>query len=88
MAAAWKEYQEEAASFFRSLGLDASTDVTVKGVRTTHDIDVLVKSEYVGFEIVWIVECKCWKTPVSKSHVLALREIVTDTGADRGILLS
>lgn len=88
MAAPWKDYQEETASFFRSLGLEASTDVTIKGVRTTHDIDVLVKSHHVGFEITWLVECKCWKTRVSKVHVLALREIVSDVGADRGILLS
>lgn len=88
MTITWKEYQEEAASFFRSLGLDASTDVTVEGVRTTHDIDVLVKSHHVGFEITWLVECKHWKTRVSKLHVLALREIVADLGADRGILLS
>lgn len=88
MATPWKEYQEEAASFFLSLGLDASTDVTVKGVRTTHDVDVLVKSHHVGFETTWLVECKKWKTRVSKLHVLALREIVADVGADRGILLS
>jgi restriction system protein len=84
----WQKYQEEAASYFRSLGLNASVDATLRGVRTSHDIDVLVKSSYVGFEITWIVECKHWKTPVSKLHVLALREIVADLGADRGILLS
>ena len=88
MTAAWRDYQEQAAVFFRSLGMDAQTDVTVRGVRTNHDIDVLVKSRHVGFEVTWIVECKCWQTAVSKLHVLALREIVTDTGADRGILLS
>lgn len=84
----WKKYQEEAASYFRSLGLDASTDVNIKGVRTSHDVDVLVRSHHVGFDITWIVECKHWKTAVSKLHVLALREIVADVGADRGILLS
>lgn len=84
----WKRYQENAATYFRSLGLDASTDVTVNGVRTSHDIDVLVRSHHVGFDITWIVECKHWKSPVSKLHVLALREIVADVGADRGILLS
>lgn len=88
MAAAWQKYQEEAAAFFRSLGMDAQTDVTVQGARTKHDVDVLVKSRHVGFEVTWIVECKCWQTPVNKLHVLALREIVADTGADRGILLS
>lgn len=88
MAAAWQVYQEEAAAFFRSLGMDAQTDVTVQGARTKHDVDVLVKSRHVGFEVTWIVECKFWQTPVNKLHVLALREIVADTGADRGILLS
>ena len=85
---AWKKYQEDAAAYFRSLGLNAATDVAVKGVRTSHDVDVVVTSHYVGFDITWLVECKHWKTPVNKLHVLALREIVSDVGADRGILLS
>lgn len=87
MANDWKEYQEEAADLFRSMGLDAATDVTLKGVRTKHDIDVVVKSHHAGFDVVWLVECKHLKTPVTKLHVLALREIVADLGADRGILL-
>lgn len=85
---AWKDYQEEAATFFRSLGLDAETDVRVKGVRTSHDVDVVVRSRHVGFEVLWLVECKSWQSRVSKLHVLALREIVADIGADRGILLA
>lgn len=84
----WQDYQEEAADFFRNLGLEVETDITLQGVRTTHDIDVLVKSRHVGFEVTWVVECKQWATPVSKLHVLALREIVADLGADRGILLA
>lgn len=83
----WKGYQDEAAEFFRSLGLSAETDVTLQGVRTAHDIDVVVRSKHVGFEVLWLVECKHWKSPVSKLHVLGLREIVNDLGADRGILL-
>lgn len=74
--------------FFRALGLEAETDVTVKGIRTDHDVDVLVKSKHAGFEVVWVVECKLWSTKVTKLHVLALREIVSDIGADRGILLA
>jgi restriction system protein len=88
MAADWKEYQEEAATFFRSLGMDGETNVTLQGVRTAHDVDVRVKSHHVGFDITWIVECKQWNSKVSKLHVLGLRQIVTDVGADRGILLS
>lgn len=84
----WNKYQEDVAAYFRSLGLEALTDETIEGVRTKHDIDILVKSHHVGFDITWIVECKLWKTPVTKLHVLALREIVADVGADRGIILS
>ena len=58
MADSWQEYQEEVATFFRSLGLEAMTNLTVQGVRTTHDIDVFVKSHHVGFVVVWIIECK------------------------------
>lgn len=88
MPNAWKQYQEDAANFFRSLGMNAGTDARVQGVRTTHDVDVLVSSQYAGFEIRWIVECKHWRNAVTKLHVLALREIVSDLGADRGILLA
>jgi restriction system protein len=88
MTVEWREYQEEAAIFFRSLGLDAQTDVTLQGARASHAIDVLVKSRHVGFEVTWVVECKHWKSAVSKLHVLALREVVADVGADRGILLA
>lgn len=84
----WSDYQEETAEFFRSIGLEANTNITINGVRTSHDVDVAVRSNHVGFNLLWLVECKHWKTPVSKLHVLALREIVSDTGADRGILMA
>jgi hypothetical protein len=41
-----------------------------------------------GYRTLLIVECKYWQKPVSKIHVLALREIVSDLGADRGVLLA
>lgn len=87
MAVDWKQYQQEAAEFFRSLGMRADVDVTLQGTRTSHDVDVAVKFNHVGFEVLWLVECKHWKSPVSKLHVLGLREIVADLGADRGIIL-
>ena len=88
MAKDWFDYQEEAAECFRLLGLEATTNASIEGVRTKHDVDVLVLSHHAGFDIKWIVECKYWKTPISKVHVLALRQIVIEVGADRGILLS
>jgi len=60
----WRDYQEEAAEFFRSLGLEAETDVTIQGARTKHDIDVLVRSHHAGFDVTWLIECKHWKSKV------------------------
>lgn len=85
---AWDKYQEEVAQFFRDLGLDAKTNQTIKGVRTNHDIDVLVRSKYAGLEITWLVECKAWSSAVPKEKVFALRTIVEDTGADRGFMMA
>ena len=61
--------------------------MTLQGVSTKHDIDVVVEIDVAGFSVLWLVECRHWSTPVSKLHVLGLREIVNDLGADRGIVL-
>jgi restriction system protein len=86
--ASWRDYQEEVAVFFRTLGLTADTDVTLQGVRTSHDVDVVVNSRHAGFEVLWLVECKAWKSAVPKEKVLALRSIVDDVGADRGFIMA
>lgn len=84
----WKEYQEQAAEFFHSLGLNAETDVCVSGARGKHNVDVLVSFERFGIASRWIVECKRWSSRVTKEKVLALQAIVQDVGADKGVLLS
>ncbi len=88
MSKTWKQYQEEAASFFRSLGFEAQVDQTLVGVRGQHNIDVWVTGEIQGISFKWIVECKFWKNNIPKEKVLALISIVQDIGADRGFLLS
>jgi len=86
--ARWQEYQEEAAALFRSLGLEATTDERLDGVRGVHDVDVVVRSRRAGLEQLWVVECKWRRRRIDKSHVGVLAEIVRDVGADRGVLLS
>jgi hypothetical protein len=80
--------QEAAAAYYRDLGLNAETDVTMEGVRGQHDIDVAVRGDRPGVEFLWIVECKLWNRRVPKSAVATLSSIVHDVGADRGIILS
>jgi Restriction endonuclease len=86
--ASWREHQAEVAEFFRSLGLEVRTDERLKGLRSTHDIDVVVRGQHVGLHQLWLVECRHWNLPVGKVNVAALAAIVRDVGADRGLLLS
>lgn len=84
----WYHFQEKICGHFNSLGARAETNVTVKGTRTQHDIDILVESKFLGQNILWIFEAKKWNDRVNKLHVLALRTIVNDIGADRGFIIS
>jgi hypothetical protein len=84
----WADYQEDAASFFRDLGYEARTNVTVEGARGKHDVDVLVTFQAAGVVVTWVIECKQWQRPVPKERVLILANVVADIGADRGILVA
>lgn len=84
----WREYQGAVASFFRSLGYSAEVDVSIKGVRGKHKVDVYVTFSQHGLALTWIVECKLWNRRVKKANVVELQGIVADLGADRGLLFS
>lgn len=84
----WYQFQEEIKDHFIKLGCDAKTNVRIEGTRTKHDIDVLIKSKFLGHNITWGIEAKKWREKVSKLHVLALRQIVDDTGIDKAFIIS
>jgi hypothetical protein len=84
----WQDYQEEAADIFRGLGCFTEVDKVIQGARVDHKVDVWVVFTKFGFETKWIIECKYWNSNVPKEKVLALKSIVDDIGADRGIIIS
>ncbi|MFH7002652.1 restriction endonuclease [Flavobacterium bizetiae] len=84
----WYQFQEDICSYFRTLGVSAETNVTIQGIRTSHDIDILVKTKFLGQDIVWVIEAKKWKSKVNKLQVLGLRTIIDDIGADKGFIIS
>jgi Restriction endonuclease len=88
MSPSWHDYQDRTAAFFRSLGLQADTDVSVQGARAIHKIDVFVRFERFGIPTTWVAECKLWGTRVPKEKVLVLQSIVQDIRADKAFLLS
>lgn len=84
----WREYQEAVADLFRSLGCEVETNETVQGARAEHDIDVWVTFRRFGLQNKWIIECKYWNSIVPKEKVQALKSIVEDIGADKGIIVT
>lgn len=84
----WYQFQEQIKEHFISIGADAETNVSIPGVRTSHNIDVYVKTRFLGEDMTWLVEAKHWKSKIKKSQVLAFRSIVEDVGADRGFIVS
>ncbi|MFD2324237.1 restriction endonuclease [Mucilaginibacter galii] len=84
----WYNFQEQICEYFKSLGFDATSNVTVDGARTNHAIDVLVKTKFMGQELIWIIEAKKWNSKVKKLQVLGLRMIASDVGVDRGFIIS
>jgi Restriction endonuclease len=85
----WREYQEQTAEYFRSLGMNVEVEAIVDGVRGTHEIDVWVTFRNYGIEQRWVVECKRYDTSkVSKDKVLTLASIIEDVGAHAGFILS
>ncbi len=84
----WRTYQEETAELFKRLGCSAEVDKLIQGVRAEHRIDVWVVFTKFGFQNRWAVECKYWNSNVPKEKVMALKSIVEDVGADRGVIMS
>lgn len=84
----WYKFQEKICDHFNSLGAISETNITLQGVRTKHDIDILIKTKFLGQNITWIVEAKKWSKKVNKLHVLGLRTIINDIGADKGFIIS
>ena len=84
----WQEYQALAAASFEEMGCSVAIDTRLQGVRSAHDIDVVVRFTRWGIDQLWIVECKHQRRKVPKSSVETLKSIVSDVGADKGFLLS
>jgi hypothetical protein len=88
MTIAWKKYQQDAAAVFRRLGLKAEVEQLIVGACGKHKVDVFVTGKFAGLDVKWVVECKAWRSNISKEKVAALIAIVQDVGSDKGVLLS
>ena len=85
----WEQYQHDTADLLRELGFSTVVNDPLRASNgVVHKVDVSARIMVAGVTVTWIVECKLWKKRVNKLHVSALKDIVSDLAADRGLLMS
>ena len=84
----WKDLQVKVKQIYLNLGCDAIDDKLVKGIRTNHKIDVFVNFNFGGQDYRIIIECKHWNSRVEKAQVGTLLGVISDIGAEKGIIVS
>ncbi len=85
----WRRYQRDAAALLTELGFTTGVEDRITSLRgVTHEVDVSARRSVAGVEILWVVECKLWRSAIPKEKVAALAAIAEDLGADRCLLLS
>jgi hypothetical protein len=86
---AWEKYQHDTAHLLRELGFTTKVNDPLQGPNSVvHRVDVSARITVAGVAVLWIVECKLWNSRVPKEKVSALKDIVNDLAADRGLLMS
>ena len=84
----WHDLQSAACRVLQECGFDAAIDKTIETVRGPADVDIFAQDKTVPTPSVLLVECKLWKRRVSRGVVHAFRTIVTDSGANYGLIVS
>jgi hypothetical protein len=85
----WRQYQHDVADLLSDLGFDTQVEDKLTSPRgTTHAVDVSARRTIAGVCVLWVVECKLWRSRIGKEKVAALAAICEDLGADRGLLMS
>lgn len=86
---AWEQYQHRSAELLGQLGFTTKVNDPLRAPNgVVHRVDVSARMIVAGVSMLWVIECKLWNRAVTKEKVSALKDIVNDLGADRGLLMS
>jgi restriction system protein len=80
--------ENRVARILREAGLRVQQKKPLTIAHGTVEIDVFAQDESINPPITMLVECKHWKRPIPKSVVHAFRQVVTDSGANVGLIVS
>ena len=84
----WQQLEALVAKAFNEMGCNAILDVNVPKLRSPSQIDVFVPDPTLSPPATYLCECKYWKRPVPKGVIIQFRTIVSEAGANLGIIIS
>ncbi len=84
----WHQLETLVAQAFAEMGCIATLDANIPKTRSESRIDVYVEDSTLSPPAVYLCECKYWNRPVSKHVVQQFRTVISDSGANLGIIIS
>lgn len=84
----WKDLQNKVAEILTEAGYKTEIGKDIKTVRGIVNIDVFSVDESQSPNIIYLCECKYWERPLPKTIVHSFRTVVSDYGANFGIIIS
>lgn len=84
----WRDLQAQLARILEECGLAVEIEKTIETVRGTVSIDVHAEDTTRKPTTLYLCECKHWSSAVPKTVVHAFRTVVSDYGANWGLIIS
>jgi len=84
----WQDLQQKVAEVLSVCGCESYVEHEINLVRGQVEMDVVAFDRTRQPEIVYLCECKYWRTPIPQSVVHSFRTIVNDFGAHFGFIIS
>lgn len=84
----WEDLQRNVTKILLESGFEAETPKLVETVRGKVEIDVYAVDNSVKPATIYLCECKHWKTAIPQTVVHGFRSVVSDYGANWGLIIS
>jgi hypothetical protein len=84
----WRDLQNCVAQVFSEIGCHVVTNAKVDLPRGSVELDVFVRDTTTVPHSNYVCECKNWERRVPKSVVHSFRTVISEIGANRGLLIS
>jgi len=84
----WQDLQVQVARILSECGFAVDTEMIIKNVRGTVEIDVYAKETVNGRMYSIACECKNWKSNAPQNTIHGFRSVVSDLGVNLGIIIT